>query len=303
LRRLVFLVLAAALVSAASADAAFQPLHRGHGELGRSIVRAGTITVPSARSHGSVRVVVRLAQPPLARAFSRRGLASAGSAQLNARSTASRAYLRRLAAAQRSAAVSLMRAIPEAHVGRAYRVVLNGFAVRLPARRLPRLVGLPFVTQVYPSLRYTLATNESPALVGAPALAAATGARGDGMRIAIVDDGVDQGNRFFRAGGYSYPTGFPKGKRKWTTPKVIVARSFPGPGSGRRGRQALDRRVSFHGTHVAGIAAGNSGTAAPRHAPSSGTTASSPCRRRSASSPTRPRSSRPSRRPSATGWT
>ena len=54
----------------------------------------------------------------------------------------------------------------------------------------------------------------------------------------------------------SYPPGFPKGGKKWTTPKVIVARSFPGPGSGRQGRLPLVRDASFHGTHVAGIAAG-----------------------------------------------
>ena len=44
---------------------------------------------------------------------------------------------------------------------------------------------------------------------------------------------------------------------------MIVARSFPGPNSGRPGRLAVDRRESFHGTHVAGIAAGDSGTCSP----------------------------------------
>jgi hypothetical protein len=43
---------------------------------------------------------------------------------------------------------------------------------------------------------------------------------------------------------------------------VIVARAFPGPGSGRQGRLALWRPGSFHGTHVAGIAAGVAGTVA-----------------------------------------
>ena len=38
--------------------------------------------------------------------------------------------------------------------------------------------------------------------------------------------------------GCTYPPGFPKGGTKWTTPKVIVARAFPGPGSGRAGRLA-----------------------------------------------------------------
>ena len=44
---------------------------------------------------------------------------------------------------------------------------------------------------------------------------------------------------------------------------MIVARAFPGPGSGTGGQLPLDRQASFHGTHVAGIAAGNAGTTAP----------------------------------------
>src|SRR5205823_1103311 len=52
------------------------------------------------------------------------------------------------------------------------------------------------------------------------------------------------------------------GQTKYTTAKVIVARSFPGPGSGKAGRLPLVRTESFHGTHVAGIAAGVQGTVA-----------------------------------------
>ena len=92
--------------------------------------------------------------------------------------------------------------------------------------------------------------------MGATAYWAATGARGNGVKIGVVDDGVDQTNPFFAPAGLQYPAGFPKGARRWTSPKVIVARTFPGPGSGRRGRLAVDPRASFHGTHVAGIAAG-----------------------------------------------
>jgi subtilisin family serine protease len=44
---------------------------------------------------------------------------------------------------------------------------------------------------------------------------------------------------------------------------VIVARVFPGPNAGRAGRLPVDPASSFHGTHVAGIAAGVAGTTAP----------------------------------------
>ena len=91
---------------------------------------------------------------------------------------------------------------------------------------------------------------------------------------------------------------------------MIVARAFPGPGSGQTGRaRRSTREASFHGTHVAGIAAGDAGTTAPagrttrrspgsrawRRARGSATTASSTCRRRSGTSRTRRRSSPPSR--------
>jgi hypothetical protein len=125
------------------------------------------------------------------------------------------------------------------------------------------LARLGFVQKIYPSVRYHLATDTSPSVIGATELQTLTGAKGDGIKIGIVDDGVDSTNPFLNPAGYSYPAGFPKGGRKWTTPKVIVARAFPGPNSGRLGRLPIDRGASFHATHVAGIAAGDSGTCSP----------------------------------------
>ena len=100
-------------------------------------------------------------------------------------------------------------------------------------------------------------------MIGADELHAATGASGTGIKIGIVDDGVDPTNPFLAPSGYTYPAGFPRGGLKWTSPKVIVARVFPGPNSGPPGRLAVDRDASFHGTHVAGIAAGDAGTCSP----------------------------------------
>jgi subtilisin family serine protease len=261
-RACIGLAVVAALLGAVPAGAELRKIDRDFGELTLPRVRAGTVQIPAGHARGRVTVLVRLALPPLAQAAPR-ALAAGGAQRLDVSSASSRAYLARLARAQRTATAQLRRAIPQASVRRSYRIVLNALAVDVPVTRLPELVRQPFATRVYPSYRYTLAANESPSLIGAPEIQAATGARGDGIKIAVVDDGIDMRNAFFDPAGFQYPAGFPKGGTRWTTPKVIVAKTFPGPNSGRGGRLALDPEASFHGTHVAGIAAGIAGTTAP----------------------------------------
>jgi len=254
---------AAALASAGPSGASLVHIDRTFGDLTVPRVRTGTLTIPRNQASGRIRVIVGLRLAPLAAAYGR-SLAGVGSAhRLDVASVSSRLYLARVAKAQRVAAAQLLRAIPAARIGRRYQVVLDGFVVTLPVTKLPRLARLGFVRTVYPSVRYHLATDTSPSVIGATELQTLTGAKGDGIKIGIVDDGVDSANPFLNPAGYSYPAGFPKGGRKWTTPKVIVARAFAGPNSGRRGRLPIDREASFHATHVAGIAAGDAGTCSP----------------------------------------
>jgi minor extracellular serine protease Vpr len=262
-RRLVgFITLGAALAAAASAAGALQPIERRHGEIEIPRVRAGKITVPAAHRKGRITVILTLADPPLA-AYSRTLAGRSSTRRLNTSSAAARAYVAKLTRAQRAAAATLKRAIPSASVRRNYMLLLNGMAVELPATQLAKAARLSFTRTLYPSYRYTLALNRSPAVIGATTLAAAGGGSGEGIRIGIVDDGVDPAHRYFNPEGFSYPEGFPKGGTKWTTPKVIVARSFVGAGADERTGLAVDPQVSYHGTHVAGIAAGNAGTTAP----------------------------------------
>jgi minor extracellular serine protease Vpr len=256
LRGLLVLLAAAALTGVPAAAAGLQPVRR---DAEHPRVRAGTITIPAQHRRGRVRVIVRLGRPPLAAALGASYTGAVAERRLNVASASSRSYLARLARSQAAAKTALRRAIPEARVSRSFRLLVNGLTVELPATRLPALARLGFVSKVYPSVRYTQSLNRSPAVMGATAYSAATGARGTGIKIGVVDDGVDPGNPFFAPRTLQYPPGFPKGGRRWTSRKVIVARAFPGPGSGRRGRLALDPRASFHGTHVAGIAAGTAG--------------------------------------------
>ena len=264
MRRIVtLLALAAALAATSTADAGFQPIRRDSGEHVLPRVRAGVLSVPPGQRAGLVRVIVRLPLPPLAAAYGDELRAAKGSsARLSVESAGARAYLARLSRAQAAAVAELERAIPEARVDRRFRILLDGITVTLPQRRLPQLTRLAFVDKVYPSLRYTATLDTSPQVIGAPQFTQATGDGGQGVKIAVVDTGVDPTNPFFDASGYAYPGGFPKGATGFTTPKVIVARSFPGPGSGEQGRRVVVPE-EFHGTHVAGIAAGNKGVTAP----------------------------------------
>ena len=221
--------LGVALVAATSSSAAFQPVERRHGELELPRVRAGTIVVPEGHRAGRVEVILTLADPPLA-AYSRTLAGRSSARRLSTTSRAARAYVAKLQRAQQAAAASLRRAIPQASVERNYTLLLNGMAVELPATELARAAKLPFAHKLYPSLRYSLALNRSPGLIGAGTLAAAGGGTGEGMKIAVVDDGVDPANRFFNPAGYAYPRGFPRGGRKWTTPagsKKRLAGSIP----------------------------------------------------------------------------
>jgi len=237
------------------------------------LVRKGTLKAPPGNSSGRVRVMVTLKQAPLARAQARSFSILGARQKLNVRTATSREYVAQLQAAQARAVAQLRQAIPSARVSRRYQVVLNALAVSLPQAQLARLARMSFVQRVWPSLTYRQNLNKSPSIIGADVFHQATGANGEGIKIGIVDDGVDNTNPFLTGAGLGTPAGYPLGDTRFTNGKIIAARAFPGPGSGAPGQLALDRDASFHGTHVAGIAAGDAGTCSPGgqdHAPTCG---------------------------------
>ena len=174
----------------------------------------------------------------------------------------SRAYLARLRTARRAVESRIRGTIPSATVRWTYDITLNGFAVVVPRGQVERLARVAGVARVWPTLTYHALLDTTPQLIGAPTLwGPSLATAGQGMKIAIVDDGIDQTHPFFSPAGYAYPPGFPKGQTAYTTPKVIVARSLtpPNPRSAKA-RLPFDPDASDHGIHVAGIAAGDDGT-------------------------------------------
>jgi subtilisin family serine protease len=222
------------------------------------------LAAPSAAWAGNVEVIVQLDGPGLAQAVQQsRALApTTKQRRLDLGAAPSRAYVHQLSEAQATFERVLRAAVPAARVRWRYRIVLNGLAVVVDERDVARLRGLPGVRDVLPNATYESNLDQSPGAIGASMLwndPLAT--RGDGMKIGILDDGVEHTHPFFAPNTYAPPAGFPRGQLGFTSSKVIVARAFAPPGaSWPHANQPFDPDNSGHGTHVAGIAAGNAST-------------------------------------------
>jgi len=192
---------------------------------------------PDAARGPLVEVIVTLDAPPLARG----------------------GQVRTLSAVQGNAEAGLVRAVPDLTVQRRYSSVLDGLAVKLPQTEVDRLQSVDGVTKVYPNLSYHALRTTTPSFIGAPSLwGPRLAGAGQGIKIGIIDDGVDSAHRYFSARGYKMPRGFPKGNKRFTDAKVIVARAFaPRSPKWKYARRPFDPLNSEHATHVAGIAAGN----------------------------------------------
>ena len=85
-----------------------------------------------------------------------------------------------------------------------------------------------------------------PQQIGAPALWGQTlDTAGQGVKIGIIDSGIDPGHPYFDPTGYAMPAGFPKGQERFTTAKVIVARVFA-----PKSATVASARVAFSGRRL-----------------------------------------------------
>ena len=231
-----------------------------------AVLAAAAIATTSTPAHAASEVVVQLrggavsARAPLSALRGPDG-------RLSTQRPAMRKALATIAAEQRTVGRALRKAVPGVVVTARLRYTLDALVVYAPAGSLQRLARVRGVEQVFRSASFHVETDRVPTVVNAtplwsPAPAFPDGTRGQGMRIGIIDDGIDIRRPSFSGAGYSYPPGFPKGLKNGVNGKVIVARAFAPPDSGPREHTAFDPVGSEHGTHVAGIAAGNSGITA-----------------------------------------
>jgi len=135
--------------------------------------------------------------------------------------------------------------------------VLNTLLVRATPEQLEALRSLPGVEAALVAPEMRLFLDAAVPLVRAPEawalLAGGEANAGRGIKIAIIDTGIDQTHPMFPPSGLAALSGYPKGDTQamiagFTNNKVIVARDFTG------GNSAAD--TVGHGTFVAGIAAG-----------------------------------------------
>jgi subtilisin family serine protease len=153
----------------------------------------------------------------------------------------------------------------------AAQTLVNAVFVSASGDREAELNALPGVKAVIPIRRYRLKLNRATQLVNAPSAWSALGGQGNagtGIKIAILDTGIDQTHPAFQDSALVTPAGFPicnGSDCNFTNNKVIVARSYvrqlaagssPNPAADSRPDDFSPRDRIGHGTAVASCAAG-----------------------------------------------
>ncbi len=236
-------------------------------------------TVPAGIPATHARYIVQLEGAPLSIYYQQMGQIKAMSTngKLDVHTATSQAYIRKLQEKQMRTFRLMKAAVPGIRMAEyrdalgkthplTYQIVLNGFAVHLPAAtrevfiRLSHIPGVKLITvehRITPNLEIV-----NPQ-IGSPAVWASLGGAensGAGLKVAVIDTGIDPQHPFFDPTGYAYPAGFPKGDTRYTTPKVIVMRGYYRPDDPPIA--PAPKPGNPHGTGTAGAVAGNAETVA-----------------------------------------
>jgi len=224
---------------------------------------------------GDVQVVVRLSDVPLAAAHGRNAKKAGGRLS----PAQQRDYLVQLDQKQDTllAHIRNLGGRDPAKLSKA----LNAVVVTIPASQVPAVAVLPGVLTVRPLHDYRLDLSETVPYIGATAVQNA-GVNGTGVRVAVLDTGIDYTHRFFGgpgtaaayAGAYGTSTTDPRNTTTdglFPTAKVVGGFDFvgeawpngplaPDPDPIDCGPSAIPAPCAGgHGTHVADIIAGDDG--------------------------------------------
>ena len=170
------------------------------------------------------RYILLLQDPPVASRFPRRE---------QMQSAPAIAYRNQIEAAQRAVRGEL--ASRGIRITGSVSTLLNAIFVIAPASRLSEMLAIPGVAAVRPQRQYHVLLNRATQLMNAPAAWAALGGQanaGNGIKIAIIDTGIDQTHPAFQNFSQPMPSGFPKCTTghpedcAFANNKVIVARSY-----------------------------------------------------------------------------
>lgn len=246
----------------------------------------------SGSPDGVQRFVIKFRDPPLA-AYEGKNLPSAaimstgkqlqatsprvtGARRLDARSPASQAYLQHLQtthdAFRQEASVVLGRTIKPVNI---YRGALNGMAVDLTAAEAAALAKSPFVKSVSKDTRHHLDTDAGPKWLGAAQIwngeSDFPASRGEGIVIGVIDSGINWDHLSFAdvsTDGYHFVNPYPSQLGLCSDPEVMCNNKLVGvydfveddPSTDdvvEENNKGKDNSPPGHGSHVAGIAAGN----------------------------------------------
>lgn len=241
----------------------------------------GRIDVRLHSARGEVDVWVALDQDPVAAAQAASASAAGLSTARRITDSVTAAAFKQIATdqharvrAQQASVAPNLAALGARELGRV-QVAHNAIAVRVTASQLAQIAALPGVASVRPVLHYERALSETVPYVGASAVQT-SGFDGAGVRVAVLDSGVDYTHRNLGGPGTAaayeaaYGTG-PADPRNTTrdglfpTAKVVDGFDFVGeqwpncaPGTDCRTEDPDPIDFDGHGTHVADIIAGRS---------------------------------------------
>jgi minor extracellular serine protease Vpr len=215
----------------------------------------GSASLESARpAVDSTTALVELTGKPLAVSPS---TAPVRGAKINLRSAAVRSQRAALVAVRNDFRRWLRVNAPAASITSEHDIAVHAVGVQLNGTPLARIAAAPMVTRAELQQVFTPVAHDDPdlELVNANEAWTAVGGEanaGAGVKVAIIDSGIDQTHPCFDDTGYPAQTQL--GDLALTNNKVIVAKVF----SNRIRQDELDpTAVNGHGTHVAGTVACN----------------------------------------------